>query len=149
MPNTTTKTPTKRPQVTKKRKTPAQSRRALRVAKIVGIIIAALLLVTTALLSWNHWLRFDDKADIQGTWVVEGTQANVTIDATSLKLTDDVSYAYELDTFNKTISFSYEQLSGSASYAFSPERDVIIITESGENNTESNAIRLVKQGSHG
>lgn len=133
---------------TKKPTNDTKSKRAKSRAKMVVGVLFVVLLVATALLSWNHWLRFDDNADIQGRWIVEGTASAVTVDAENIVLTDSVAYTYDLDTFNKTITFHYDSLSGSASYAFSPERDVLVITEhdaSAEGGTA--AVRLIKEGS--
>lgn len=96
---------------------------------VVLAILAAILLVATSVLAWNQWLRFDDKADIQGTWYVDGTDSSITITDTQIVLTDSVAYDYTLDTFNKTITFSFSNLQGRGTYAFSPERDALIITE--------------------
>ncbi len=96
---------------------------------IAGSIIAVLL-VATAVLSWNQWLRYDDAADIQGTWVVQETGATIAITDSNIQLTSDVSYPYTLDTFQKTISFNFGNYAGSGGYVFSPERDVLTITES-------------------
>lgn len=96
---------------------------------IVLGILAGILFVVTLVLAWNTWLRFDDSADIQGSWYVEGTNQSITITDSQIVLTDSVAYNYTLDTFNKTITFTFSNLQGSGSYAFSPERDTLVITE--------------------
>ena len=102
-------------------------------SKVFMVIFALLfvaLLVATGILCWNQWLRYDDHKDFQGTWQIAGTKTSFVITDTEMKLTDEVAYTYELDTFNKTISFSFGNLSGGGSYAFSPDRADLIITES-------------------
>lgn len=112
----------------KKRKDSSKQRR-FKPLFIVLAVLAAILLVATSVLAWNQWLRFDDKADIQGTWYVDGTDSSITITDTQIVLTDSVSYDYTIDTFNKTITFRFSHLQGTGTYAFSPERDALIITE--------------------
>lgn len=85
----------------------------------------------------DQWLRYDDNADIQGTWVIDGTSQTITITDTDIVMTADVSYPYTLDTFQKTISFSFKQYNGSGSYAFSPERTTLVITETDADTGEN------------
>lgn len=113
---------------------------------LVGSLIVVLLLaIGTGLLAWNQWFRYDDAADIQGTWVIEGTTQSITITDSDIVMTADVSYPYTLDTFQKTISFSFKQYSGSGSYAFSPERTALVITETDADSGEKVSTKLVKQ----
>lgn len=113
---------------------------------LVGSLVAILLLaIGTGLLAWNQWFRFDDMADIQGTWTIDGTTQTITITDTDIVMTADVSYPYTLDTFQKTISFSFKQYSGSGSYAFSPERTELYITETDADSGEEVSTKLVKQ----
>ena len=76
-----------------------------------------------------------------------GDAPNVYADRDSeIKMSDDVSYSYSLDTFNKTISFSFGKYTGSGSYAFSPERDTLVITEENPDSEQGKAsTKLVKQ----
>ena len=105
-----------------------------------------MLAIATGLLSWNQWLRYDDAADIQGTWVIDGSSATITVTDSEIKMSDDVSYSYSLDTFSKTISFSFGKYAGSGSYAFSPERDTLVITEENPDSEQGKAsTKLVKQ----
>ena len=116
--------------------------------KAVAIVSAVLvaLAVATSLLAWNQWLRYDDAADIQGTWRVEGSTATFTITDSQIQLTEEVSYPYTLDTFAKTISFSFGNYEGGGSYVFSPERDVLTITETAPDADGGTATTtLVKQ----
>lgn len=112
---------------------------------IGSVIVILLLVIGTGLLAWNQWFRYDDAADIQGTWVIDGSSQSITINETDIVMTDDVSYPYTLDTFQKTISFSFKQYSGSGSYAFSPERTTLVITETDADTGEKVSTKLVKQ----
>ena len=113
------------PRVSKK----GGKRRISRKFVVVAASIVAVLLVALAVLSWNQWLRYDDSTDIQGTWVAQDTGASIIITGSEVQLTSDVSYTYELDTFHKTISFGFGKYTGGGTYVFSPERDVLTITE--------------------
>lgn len=112
---------------------------------IGSLIVILLLVIGTGLLAWNQWFRYDDTADIQGTWVIDGSNQSITINETDIVMTSDVSYPYTLDTFQKTISFSFKQYSGSGSYAFSPERTTLVITETDADTGEKVSTKLVKQ----
>lgn len=131
---------TKKRSVKHKRTLSERFKSASTKSKVLIVCFAILfvaLLVATALLSWNQWLRYDDKADFQGTWQVEGTQASFVITDSEIQLTSDVAYSYELDTFNKTITFAFGNLTGQGSYAFSPERNTLIISEVDASNEGS------------
>lgn len=112
---------------------------------IGSLVVILLLVIGTGLLAWNQWFRYDDTADIQGTWVIDGSNQSITINETDIVMTSDVSYPYTLDTFQKTISFSFKQYSGSGSYAFSPERTTLVITETDADTGEKVSTKLVKQ----
>ena len=51
------------------------------------------------------------------------------IDGSRLKIADDVAYEYTIDTKEKTITYTFGNASGTASYRFSPDRNVLIIDE--------------------
>ena len=53
----------------------------------------------------------------------------VVIDDGSINMPNNLPYAYALDTWNKTISFDFQGLSGSGTYAFSADRQHLVITE--------------------
>ena len=127
-------------------KAKSRKRRLSRRFMIIACSVVAVLAIATGLLSWNQWLRYDDTADIQGTWVIDGSSATITVTDSEIKMSDDVSYSYSLDTFNKTISFSFGKYTGSGSYAFSPERDTLVITEENPDSEQGKAsTKLVKQ----
>lgn len=127
-------------------KAKSRKRRLSRRFVIIVCSVVAVLAIATGLLSWNQWLRYDDAADIQGMWVIDGSSATITVTDSEIKMSDDVSYSYSLDTFNKTISFSFGKYTGSGSYAFSPERDTLVITEENPDSEQGKAsTKLVKQ----
>lgn len=129
-----------------KRKSSSAKRKGLSRRFLIGsLVVIVLLAIGTGLLAWNQWLRYDDNADIQGTWVIDGTSQTITITDTDIVMTADVSYPYTLDTFQKTISFSFKQYNGSGSYAFSPERTALVITETDADTGENVSTKLVKQ----
>ena len=96
-------------------KAKSRKRRLSRRFVIIACSVVAVLAIATGLLSWNQWLRYDDAADIQGTWVIDGSSATITVTDSEIKMSDDVSYSYSLDTFSKTISFSFGKYAGSGS----------------------------------
>lgn len=121
-------------EVSAKTGTPRMAKRPTkrRVPRKAFIAVASLLValaVATAVLSWNQWFRYDDASDIQGTWKAESGNVTLVITDSDIEFTEDVSYPYTLDTFAKTISFNFGNYSGGGSYAFSPERDALTITE--------------------
>ena len=113
---------------------------------IIACSVVAVLAIATGLLSWNQWLRYDDTADIQGTWTIDGSSASITITDSEMQMSSEVSYSYSLDTFNKTISFQFGNYTGSGTYAFSPERTTLVITEDNPDADQGKAsTKLVKQ----
>ena len=113
--------------------------RWLRVA--IGLLVAAVLVVVAAF-SWNRWLRFDDAADFQGNWQASGQAAVVVIDGKQMHLTDEVAYDYTLDTWAKTIDFSFGKLSGSGTYRFSDDRRTLTIIEGGNSDLLRDFLRM-------
>lgn len=99
----------------------------------LGVLIAAVL-AASGYFAWNRWLRFDDAADIQGVWQARSEGVSLVIDAAEIHLTGDVAYAYELDTWEKTISFSFGDMSGSGAYRFSSDRQTLVIEEGAEHD---------------
>lgn len=76
-----------------------------------------------------HWAWGDDARDMQGTWYVNGTEAAIVIGESEIALTDEVSYAYEVDSFSKTIDLSFGSLSGGGRYRFSLDRGELAIID--------------------
>lgn len=100
------------------------------------VIAAACILLVLAVIgagvafAWDRWLRYDDTQDIRGEWQVANTEGVMVIDATYLKIAPDVAYKYTLDTKEKTITYTFGDSEGSASYRFSSDRNTLIIDES-------------------
>ena len=112
---------------------------------VICIIVAAIIVVLGAF-SWNRWLRFDDAADIQGDWQASGQAAVVVIDGKQMHLTDEVAYDYTLDTWAKTIDFSFGKLSGSGTYRFSDDRTTLTIVEGGTTDLLGDFLRMFGVG---
>ena len=93
------------------------------------VAFVAVLAAAALVLSWNFWWRYDDAADIQGTWTQEGTGNTVTITDSSIYLTSTLFYNYSLDTDNKHITFTFEDKQGSGVYSFSDDRNTLTIAE--------------------
>lgn len=107
-------------------------KRRVALAAVVSACIIAI--AVSGLLFWNAYLRYDDAADIQGEWQVADGSMTVVIDGGSIDMPESLSYAYRLDTWKKTIEFSFEDLSGGGSYRFSSDRKGLVIREGeGEN----------------
>lgn len=81
-----------------------------------------------------------DATDLAGVWSVEGSTPTVTVVFTGdeWKLATGITYAYELDTKNKVISYSVDGMSGSSTYEFSEDKQTLTLvetTEDGETKT--------------
>ncbi len=122
------------------RSEPATGERSKRSAKstrkkvflAVGAVLAATAVIAAVIVgvwAWNAWFRYDDAADIQGEWTTGNPAVSVTIDAEAIHMPDSIDFAYTIDTREKTISFSFGELSGGGSYEFSEDRSTFTITE--------------------
>ena len=117
---------------------PRSSEHRNRILKIVAACLAAVLVACAAVAAfwaWDTWLRFDDSADIQGEWLTANGTALVVIDAEEIHMPDSVDFKYTLDTNNKTISYTFVDLTGGGSYEFSRDRATLTITESDGSQT--------------
>ena len=102
----------------------------LRILRIAVVVLLVALVVLVAAFSWNRWLRYDDASDFQGVWSYgENSALTVTFDGTTMSLTKDASYDYELDTFSKTVAYRFGDLSGGGCYAFSEDRNTLVIVD--------------------
>ena len=95
---------------------------------VAGSVLLVVLLAVGGF-SWARWLRYDDAHEFQGEWQTHGTTAVVVIDGETIKLTEDVSWTYTLDTNAKTIAFTFGNMEGSGRYRFSPDRSQLVITD--------------------
>lgn len=117
---------------------PHSSEHRNRILKIVAVCLAAVLVACAAVAAfwaWDTWLRFDDSADIQGEWLTANGTALVVIDAEEIHMPDSVDFKYTLDTNDKTISYTFVDLTGGGSYKFSRDRATLTITESDGSQT--------------
>ena len=104
------------------------------------IALAAVMIVAVLAISvfvFNRWGRYDDHADLQGTWYVLGTEVPIEIDAETIKFNDEVSYHYEIDAREKTIAYTFGPMSGQGRYWFSDDRKHLVITD-GDGYTAAN-----------
>ena len=97
-------------------------------AAVAGSVLLVVLLIVGGF-SWDRWLRYDDAAEFQGEWQTHGTTAVVVIDGETIKLTEDVSWSYTLDTDAKTISYTFGNMEGSGRYRFSLDRSQLVISD--------------------
>lgn len=98
---------------------------------VLVVVLVAIALVVGGFF-WNRSLRYDDAADFQGTWYIEGTTTAVDITDDSIQLTSDVAYRYELDTHDKLIDFTFGNMSGAGRYWFSDDRTKLVIIDGTE-----------------
>lgn len=57
------------------------------------------------------------------------TNTSITIDSTSIQITSDVAYTYELDSAAKIINFSFGNKTGSGHYCFSFDRQTLVFID--------------------
>lgn len=108
-----------------------KSRRSVRFRVAVisfGVVLVAFL-VAVGLFSWNRWYRFDDWADLQGTWYAVGTSVPITIDEDSIRFDEKTAYGYTVDTGKKAIGFSLGNLNGQGHYRFCDDRNCLVIED--------------------
>lgn len=113
---------------------PERRRHPVRRAVVAVLLVALAALVAFSLYTvWNTWFRYDDAADFQGTWT-SSEGAVLTIDANQIHVSDDVAYAYVLDTQAKTLTFTFGTSEGHASYRFNENRTRIVLDEDNGTN---------------
>lgn len=95
------------------------------------------LVVGMGFFSWNRWFRYNDQLDFQGTWELQDSQYSLTINGSTLELNKDTSLNYMLNTFEKSISFSFGKDSAQALYEFSQDRNTLVIAEGKSPDIES------------
>lgn len=111
-----------------------------RVAVAVGIVLFIALIAAGLFYTWNRWYRFDDHADMQGQWYVVGTTVPVEIDETSIHLTPDVTYLYEINAQDKTIRYTFGPMEGQGRYWFSDNRQHLVITDGDQFTSTGTAV---------
>ena len=113
-------------------------------ARIVLIAVVLVVVALASFFAWDRWGRYDDHADMQGEWYVEGTAALVTIDDSSIHLSDAVAYDYELDERAKTITFTFGGWDGQGRYRFGNDRQTLVIAD-GEFDGVENTVDDLQQ----
>jgi len=97
---------------------------------LIAVAIAAVVVAIIAgLLYWTRCVRYDDHADMQGTWYAAGSMVTIGIDENEIHFTDDVSYAYTIDEKEKTIDVSLGLMEGRSYYRFSNDRQFLVIAK--------------------
>lgn len=122
-----------RPAKTKREK--ANIKKTFTIVLKTFLVVAVLFFVgTVGVFSWDRWLRYDDAADFRGQWIYTDGSAEVTIfiDKDTMRIADEVDYDYEIDSWAKTVTFTFFDLEGGAKYRFSKDRSTIIICENAE-----------------
>ncbi len=115
-----------------KRRLAAGAREAATHLRPKTVVIAAIMVVAViavALFAFNRWGRYDDHADLQGTWYVMGTEVPIAIDAETIRFNEEVSYNYEINPREKTISYTFGPMAGQGRYWFSDDRKHLVITD--------------------
>ncbi len=93
------------------------------------LLVLAFFVAAVALFVWNRWYRFDDAADIQGTWRDEATGSILELDGENMRIARDVVYSYTLNTAEKTISYRLGDDTGFSSYRFSEDRKHLVLED--------------------
>lgn len=104
-------------------------RSKLRTALITAAVVVLVVVIIGGVLYWNRCIRYNDKADMQGTWYVAGSVVPITIDDDAIHFTDDVSYTYSVDPAEKTIDVSLALMEGKSYYRFSNDRQYLVIAK--------------------
>jgi hypothetical protein len=106
-----------------------QTKKPRKVAKIIALVLGAIVLCWIAFVIATRWVVANDASDIQGTWNIAGTDKEVPITSSEMTLTDDLTYSYTLDEFSKTIEVKLGSKSGKSHYVFSLNRQQIVIID--------------------
>jgi hypothetical protein len=139
------------PSRTSRASKPEKKRRIPRPLKIVLIVVLVAVIGVGAFFAWNTFLRYDDAQDIQGQWKIEGSTNSIVITDSEIRLTDSVSFNYELNTFEKTITYTFASYTGEGSYEFSSDRETLTLIDlntdepgTSEGGDTSSSMRLLK-----
>ena len=114
------------------------------IAKAIVAIVVLAVVACASFLAWNRWGRFDDHADMQGEWYVEGTATPVVIDEEYIHLDQNIAYSYTINDRDKTIVYTFADWEGKGRYRFSDDRTQLVITDgefSGADNTVDDLTR--------
>lgn len=108
---------------------PKKKRWKLRVGIGIAVLLVVALAAGAAVLSWDRWMRYDDAADMQGTWYAYGTSVPVTFVDGQIVFDANTAYSYEIDPDAKTIRYQIGDLEGQGRYWFSGDRGALVITD--------------------
>lgn len=113
------------------RKAKGDTSMRLRWPQVILIVLLVVILALATLFAWDRWLRYDDAKDIQGEWIFtsEGNSVPVNINASKISFSSDVKFPFKMDTWGKTIEFSFSDLLGKGVYRFSLDRQTLYIAE--------------------
>jgi hypothetical protein len=120
------------PAVTVERHRPRLHISAGKIVAAICIVLVLSLVGGGAAFAWDRWYRYDDIADIQGEWQIANSQRTLVIDESNLKIDADVAYEYTIDPKAKTITYTFGDTTGTATYRFAKDRDTLIIDENME-----------------
>lgn len=112
------------------RKRKAQRKHKAKIVRRTAIVLVLVLIIGALVGFWLlRWGLHDDRASIQGTWRVQGTDTTITINDEEIVLTDEVAYDYVLDPESKTLSFKFGALTGDGRYRFSLDHNMLAIDD--------------------
>lgn len=111
---------------------PKKKRWGLRIGIAIAVALVVALAVCAAVFSWDRWMRYDDAADMQGTWYAYGTSVPVTFEDGKIVFEANTAYSYEIDPDAKTIDYQIGDLEGQGRYWFSDDRGTLVITDGGD-----------------
>ena len=100
--------------------------------RIAVIVIAVVLLVALALagvFAAQRWMLHDDRAQLAGTWRIDGSDAFVTITDSQIELNSETSYTYDIDPAAKTMTYRFGDLEGRGRYWFSADYHTLVIID--------------------
>ena len=129
----------------------AKKKRDPRAFKIVITIILVEVLAGGGFLVWDYLFRYDDKQDFKGKWRYGGTTDTNVYTDTEYRITETGGFGSEKATYAKTIKYTYVNYANEGSYVFSPERDVLTITDvdpeanQGEGNQSMRLLKVSNQ----
>lgn len=116
-------------QVERSRKKRRRKKIVRRIMWALVILVLAALVALVILFAMFRWYTYDDKADMVGTWRLEGTEMLVEISDETIRLNEEVAYRYTIDPSDKTITFKFGNMTGQGRYRFSLDRQQLSITD--------------------
>ena len=129
--------PVKRTGADSDEKKPRKRRLWLRVLIVVLVVIVVAVGALAALFAWDRWYRYDDAADFQGRWYPAGATTAVEIGADAIVFDSETSYAYTLDTREKSVMYTLGNLVGKGHYWFANDRNALVIKDCNSDFTTS------------